>query len=304
MTDTSPPAWREGHVLGGGTRFWVRALGHGDDVAVLLHGFPHDGSTFAGVAPLLAARGWRVVAPDGRGIGRSLASDTVLAPDVLADEISQLVRNLHARRVLLVGHDWGGAVALATAFRHPGRVAGVVLVSSPYRQLDLVRAWHVTLANVPVLPELAARVAPRLVARTALRTQTSVPVLHDAATLDAATRVVGGQPEGWLAYFRQLSRRAVRDEAMRRVRRGVPRLADPPSPPRLRVPGHVVWGEQDPVFPVRLGAGVARDLQVGFEVLPGVGHHPQLESPARLADAVHRFAVTHGLAPAMPPDAG
>src|SRR5690606_12872749 len=38
--------WREGYVAGGDTRFFVRALGHGDDLALLLHGWPEDGSSW------------------------------------------------------------------------------------------------------------------------------------------------------------------------------------------------------------------------------------------------------------------
>ncbi|MEX0835858.1 MAG: alpha/beta fold hydrolase, partial [Nitriliruptor sp.] len=62
--------WREGYVSGGETRFFVRALGHGDDLALLLHGWPEDGSSWRRVAPLLVDAGYRVVAPDLKGFGR------------------------------------------------------------------------------------------------------------------------------------------------------------------------------------------------------------------------------------------
>jgi pimeloyl-ACP methyl ester carboxylesterase len=67
--------WREGYVPGGDTRFFVRALGspgwreparegdRDDDLAVLLHGWPEDGSSWRRVAPLLVDAGYRVVAP-------------------------------------------------------------------------------------------------------------------------------------------------------------------------------------------------------------------------------------------------
>ena len=92
--------WREGYVAAGDTRFFVRALGHGDDLAVLLHGWPEDGSSWRSVAPLLVDAGYRVVAPDLKGFGRSEAPSSGYDPATLADEISQLIRNLHveARR--------------------------------------------------------------------------------------------------------------------------------------------------------------------------------------------------------------
>lgn len=291
--------WREGYVPGGDTRFWVRVAGQGDDVAVLLHGFPHDGSTFTRLATLLVDAGWRVVAPDLKGVGRSEHPHGGYDPQTLGDEVSQLIRNLHVGRAMLVGHDWGGAVALATAFRHPGRVSGAVLVSAPYRQLDLRRAWHIALCNLPVLPELAFRTVPRPLVAAALHHQTTVREAHGREDVDVAARAVQEDPGAWLGYYRTLSRRAVLDWAVRRVRRRVPVLNDPRGPNALRVPVHVVWGANDPVFPVELGSRVAHDLRAELDVLPDVGHHPHVEDPLALARSIVRFTRSAGIAPGM-----
>jgi pimeloyl-ACP methyl ester carboxylesterase len=296
--------WREGYVSGGDTRFWVREAGRGENVAVLLHGFPQDGSAWERVAALLVDQGWRVVAPDVKGVGRSDRPDSGYDPQTLADEISQLIRNLHVKKALLVGHDWGGAIALATAFRHPGRVSGVVLVAAPYRQLDLRRAWHIALCNIPMLPEVAFRLAPRPLVAAALRSQSRLREPFDASAIDAATTAVsGGQPPAWLGYYRTLSRRAVVDWAVRRTRRRLPVVPDPRTPHPLRVPVQVVWGEQDPIFPVSLGTRVARDLGADLDVLPGVGHHLHVEDPLGLARSIQRFATNAHLAPGTGADA-
>ena len=287
--------WREGYVPGGATRFWVREAGRGEDVALLLHGFPLDGASWGPVAELLVASGWRVVAPDVKGVGRTVAADDAYDPQTLADEISQLIRNLHLRKALLVGHDWGGAIALATAFRHPGRVSGVVLAAAPYRQLDLRHAWHIALANLPVLPELAFRVASRPLVTAALRQQTREPGALAGVDHDAVATALAADPSGWLRYFRTLSRGAVAELLVRRARRLLPVLADPRRPHALRVPATVVWGERDPVFPLRLGHRVARDRGVDLEVVAGVGHHLPLEAPSALAQAVQRFAAASDL---------
>ncbi len=287
--------WREGYVPGGATRFWVREAGRGDDVVMLLHGFPLDGSSWEAVAAPLVEAGWRVVAPDVKGVGRTVAADEDYDPQTLGDEISQLIRNLHVRKALLVGHDWGGAVALATAFRHPGRVSGVVMAAAPYRQLDLRHAWHIALANLPVLPELAFRTLPRPLVATALKLQTRQRGAVDAAAIDAATAAVTADPGGWLQYYRTLSRGAIREWLVRRARHRVSVLRDPRRPNALRVPATVVWGARDPVFPLHIGRRVARDLGVDLEVLADVGHHLQLEAPAALARAIHAFALDNHL---------
>ncbi|MFT6803457.1 MAG: pimeloyl-ACP methyl ester carboxylesterase [Nitriliruptoraceae bacterium] len=79
--------------------------------------------------------------------------------------------------------------------------------------------------------------------------------------------------------------------------RRLPVVPDPRTPHPLRVSVKVVWGEQDPVFPVRLGARVARDPQADLDVVPGVGHHLHMEDPLGLARSIQRFATKFELAP-------
>lgn len=312
------PVWREGYVRGGETRFYVRALGSpqwrepapagmlpaageseepGDDLALLLHGWPQDGSSWSAVAPRLAAAGYRVVCPDLKGFGRSDTPRSGYDPATLADEIAQLIRNLHARKAVLVGHDWGGAVALATAFRHPGRVSALLVASSPFRQLDLTVSWHVPLFNVPLAPQLAFKVAGRQLTRAAIRYSAVVQTPFDAAAMDRYADAVTADPAAWLAYYRTLSRRALVDWGVRKIRRRVRFLAPPPEPHRLRVPAMVVWGEEDRVTPYHLAGRVAHDLDARLVPIPGVGHLVHEEAPVTFADAVLDLAGSGPLEP-------
>ena len=279
--------WREGYVAAGDVRFFVRALGHGEDVVLCLHGWPEDGSSFARVAPLLVDAGYRVVAPDLKGFGRTQApSSRGYDPATLADEISQLISALHVRRAVLVGHDWGGAIALATAFRHPGRVRALVVASSPFRQLDLTASWHIPLLNVPVVPEVAFKLAPRALVAGAIN---HAAVVHEAFTdevIDTYARAIAADPRGWLRYYRTLSRKAVMAWSVRRVRSRLPFVDDAPSPHRLRVPTAVVWGEDDPVTPFHLASRVAHDLDATLVGVPGAGHFVHEEDPRALAAAI------------------
>lgn len=281
--------WREGWVMGGDTRFFVRALGHGDDVAVLLHGWPETGAAWGRVAPMLVERGWRVVCPDLKGMGRSDKPSRGYDPETLGDEISQLIRNVHADRALVVGHDWGGAVALATAFRHPGRVSGLVVSSSPYRQLDLRRSFHIPLFNLPVVPELAFRLGAGPLVRLAMGAAMEHPEALDPDVLAEGIDGVAERPHAWLAYYRTLSRRAARDWAVRRVRRALPGSPAPSRPHRLPVPAHVIWGGADRATPVHLAPRVAFDLHADLTVIEGVGHFPHEEDPRAFAAAVLGF---------------
>jgi pimeloyl-ACP methyl ester carboxylesterase len=310
--------WREGYVPGGDTRFFVRALGspdwreperagdRDDELVVLLHGWPEDGSSWRRVAPLLVEAGYRVACPDLKGFGRSDAPKRGYDPQTLADEISQLIRNLHARKAVLVGHDWGGAVALATAFRHPGRVRALVVASSPFRQLDLTRSWHIPLLNLPVLPEVAFKVAPRPLLAAAVRHAAVVKEPFTDEVIDAYADLAAEHPHSWLAYYRTLSRRALRDWTVRRLRSRAGFLKDPAGPHHLRVPATVVWGELDPVTPHHLAPRVAHDLDAALVTLPGVGHFVHEEDPLGLARAVVELAGpgAHATARSSARDAG
>lgn len=284
--------WREGYVPGGDTRFFVRALGHGDDLALLLHGWPEDGSSWRRVAPMLVEAGYRVVCPDLKGFGATEAPRGGYDPETLADEISQLIRNLHVRKAVLVGHDWGGAIALATAFRHPGRVRALAVASSPFRQLDLRRAWHIPLWNLPVLPELAFRNAAgaRALVGASVRYAARVREPFDEDVIDAYAASVSTDPRAWLSYYRTLSRRAIVEYGVRRLRSRTGLLPDPEAPHRLRVPTTVIWGEQDPVTPHHLAPLVAHDLDATLVTLPGVGHFVHEEDPLGTARAVVALA--------------
>jgi pimeloyl-ACP methyl ester carboxylesterase len=276
-------------VAGGDTRFFVRALGHGDDVALLLHGWPETGDCWRQVAPMLAAEGWRVVCPDLKGCGRSSTPGSGYDTRTLADEMSRLIRNLHVRKAVIVGHDWGGAVALATALRHPGRVRALVLSNSPYRRLDPIRAWHVPLFNLPVLPGLANRMRPETLVRLAIARAAVVREGFTDEVISAYADGLASSNGDWLNYYRTIPRRAALGAAARFARRLVPLAGDAGHRPPLRVPARLVWGELDPVLPPSIADRAAADLGADVVRIPGVGHFPHEEDPLSFSRAILDF---------------
>lgn len=287
--------WSEEQVEVGGVRLHVRtgtaALPADAPVALLLHGWPQDGSCWAPVAHRLEAAGYRVIAPDLKGFGRSEAPRRGYDAATLADEISQLIRWATPGKALLVGHDWGGALALGTAFRHPGRVRALVTASSPFRQIDLTAAWHIPLFNVPLAPQLVFKVAGGPLTKATIRYAAENTDAFDEAAYARYGAAVRAAPHGWLAYYRTLSRGAVIDWSIRRIRRRASFLRPPDGPHRLRVPTTVVWGERDRVTPVHLATRVAHDLDAELEIVEDVGHFVHEEAPDAFVDAVLRLAA-------------
>jgi pimeloyl-ACP methyl ester carboxylesterase len=103
-------------------------------VVVLAHGFPELSYSWRHQVPALAAAGYRVLAPDMRGYGRSSRPEAIDDYDIhhLTDDLLGLLDDVGAERATFVGHDWGSMVVTHQALLHPERVAGVVNMSVPF----------------------------------------------------------------------------------------------------------------------------------------------------------------------------
>ena len=107
-------------------------LGSGPPV-VLAHGFPELSYSWRHQVPALAAGGYRVLAPDQRGYGRSTRPDAIEDYDIehLTNDLLGLLDDIGEERAVFVGHDWGSMVVWQLALLAPERVAGVVATSVP-----------------------------------------------------------------------------------------------------------------------------------------------------------------------------
>jgi pimeloyl-ACP methyl ester carboxylesterase len=75
--------------------------------------------------PVLAAHGYRVIAMDSRGHGRSTMSDAPLSYDLMAQDVLGLLDRLEISKVYIVGWSDGGIIGLDLAMTHPDRLAGL-----------------------------------------------------------------------------------------------------------------------------------------------------------------------------------
>jgi pimeloyl-ACP methyl ester carboxylesterase len=112
-------------------------------VVILLHGFPYDIHSYVDVAPILAARGYRVIVPHLRGHGstRFLSASTPRTGQqaAVAQDTIALMDALKIERAILAGYDWGSRTACAVAALWPERVVGIVSVNG-YLVQDISKA--------------------------------------------------------------------------------------------------------------------------------------------------------------------
>jgi len=112
---------------------YVEAGPPGGRPVILVHGWPYDIHTYGDVAPLLAAKGYRVIVPYLRGYGttRFLSSDTLRngQPSAIAVDAIALMDALKIDKAVLGGCDWGARTAGIMAALWPERCKGLVSVS-------------------------------------------------------------------------------------------------------------------------------------------------------------------------------
>ena len=121
-------------VEANGTQLHVAEQGHGP-LVILCHGFPECWYSWRHQLTALASAGYRAVAPDMRGYGRSDQPEAIDQYTIfhLVGDMVGLLDALGERQAVIAGHDWGAPVAWHAALLRPDRFRAVIGLSVPYR---------------------------------------------------------------------------------------------------------------------------------------------------------------------------
>lgn len=278
----------------------IEALAWGDTadpVALLLHGFPDSAWTWAKVGPALAAQGWRVIAPFARGYApSSLARDDDYSIGSLVGDVIGIHRAVGADpRAVVVGHDWGGAVASAVSSSHPELFSRVVLIAIPplpaikalarpglwptlARQMP--RSWYMAVLSVPILSEMLGDRLIRLLWRL------WAPRSDVAEYRRRALESLNDRPRRRAAFSYY---RAVWNPVYRRSREHRPEQQRAFRPPRN--PVLFLQGADDTCGLERTGAHALEHLPPRSRriVIAGAGHFAHLERPDIVVDHIVEY---------------
>jgi pimeloyl-ACP methyl ester carboxylesterase len=278
----------------GDERLHFVSAGHGPTI-VFLHGFPSF--WYCWIRQLEALRGlFRVIAIDAPGAGASARPEWQGAYRVerLAGLVNSFIAGLDGP-VLLIGHDWGAALAFALAQSNPAKLAGVVGIAAPpynlflrllaeerdqrersqymerLRALDLARIMREGLA-----PQIAAS------AYAPLRERGDISA--DEMSLFAASV---GDPEalwGGASWYRENLPSSGQASAA---------VSWPAGSGPLALRSLLIWGEADQTFiPSTPGRFVVENPGATVLRLPEIGHWCMLQAPDAVSAALARFAAT------------
>jgi pimeloyl-ACP methyl ester carboxylesterase len=181
---TFPPAGR--FLMAEGARLhYVEAGAATDPPIILIHGNPGSVRDFDRLIPVLAS-GHRVIAIDRPGHGYSDRPDVRAAtPTAQARQLHSALEQLGVRRPILVGHSWGGALALAYALEFPGDVAGLALLGTRAYPFDGPPDPIYTLLRRPIVGPLLSHTLAPIFARGMLEAKLAAAYHPDTLERDA-----------------------------------------------------------------------------------------------------------------------
>ncbi len=137
------------------TTFYLAAGPEDGPLVIFIHGWPELSISWRYQLNALAALGFRAVAPDMRGYGRSsiYPRSSDYAQELIVQDMLELIDSIGRERAIWVGHDWGSPVVWNLASHYPERCAGVANLCVPYYTIERGLDHTVTLVDRQVYPE-------------------------------------------------------------------------------------------------------------------------------------------------------
>jgi pimeloyl-ACP methyl ester carboxylesterase len=261
-----------------GVRLHCVVAGHGP-LVVLLHGFPEFWYSWRHQIPVLAQH-YTVVAPDMRGYNQSdkppHVNDYVLP--TLVEDVVQLIHSFGQEQAVVVGHDWGAAVAWETALTRPEVIKKLIILNMPHPRLfvqnlltnprQMLRSWYISFFQLPWLPEAALRANNYRLIEQAFR-RMAVHKERFGQDLIEQYKQAAAQPgalTSTINYYRAAARRGLLGVAGR----------DPVG----RIPTLVIWGEQDTALGKELNDRLTHYvLNLRLRFIPDASHWVQQDRP-------------------------
>ncbi len=280
-------SWHHDYCDLGGVRLHYVEQGKGQ-LILLLHGFPEFWYSWRHQIPALAAH-FRVVAPDLRGY--NLSDKPARIGDYrlkrLTDDVLGLVHAFGEKKAIIVGHDWGGALAWSFAAWHAELTERLIVLNSPHPDAyakhirsnlrQLARSWYALFFQIPWLPEWLIRTNRRFFVHRAFRGT----AIHKNAFSDADLQCFAealnkpGAARAAINYYRATFREWARGGAR-------------PLPP-IACPTMLIWGEEDIALGKELTYCMEPYFKNGFKLryISHCSHWVQQDCP----DVVNRWIL-------------
>jgi pimeloyl-ACP methyl ester carboxylesterase len=266
-----------------GHRVGFQAAGSGEQLVVLLHGITSTAEAWRKVMPRLAER-YTVIAPDLIGHGRSAKPRGDYSLSAYAAGVRDLLAVLGYERGTVVGHSFGGGIAMQFSYLFPEYTERMALMASGGlgREVNPLLRAAVLPGSEWVLPLLAREWSVK--AGDAVRSVAGKLGLEAGPDLAEFARGYASlTEEGASDAFIHTMRSVIDHEGQRVSALDRLYLAD-------QLPTMFIWGDSDPVIPVEHGRNAHRIVAHSRYVeIEGSGHWPMLDAPDRIVRELTEF---------------
>jgi haloalkane dehalogenase len=252
-------------------------------VFLLMHGEPTWSYLYAGVIPRLVAAGYRCIAPDLIGFGKSdkVVDDNWYVIERHIESVRHLIDTLDLRDISLVVQDWGGPIGLRQAVDQPERFSRLFILNTwlhhdGYNYTNAIRGWRAAAMN----PEQLGGDMPagRILSLGVRRPGHDVPALiaaYDAPFPDASYKA-GIRRFPWCLPFAQPVEGNAEDQ-----QRCFEALKSWPKP------AHFIFGDADQIFTFEWAQQWSSMIPgATLDKIAGAGHFLQQDAPDELAAAI------------------
>lgn len=295
-----------GYANVNGIRLHYAESGRGDNLVILLHGFPEFWYSWRHQLEALG-KSCHVVAPDMRGYNLSDKPARVedYRIEVLVEDVVGLIDHFGANQAAIVAHDWGAGVAWAAAQKYPQRISKLAVLQVPPAAVwranislrQLLRSWYMFFFQLPRIPEWAIgrkdfaalnRTFRETVARKGTFSDADIEIYKEALRRPGALTAA-------VNYYRANVRRVM---SQRKVIGKPERNGESTTDQtrlggngRIRVPTLFIFGEQDFAILAETVSGIAKYIDAPYrEVrIADVGHWVQNEAVAEVNEALIDF---------------
>jgi len=280
--------WKHDYITTNGIKLHYVTQGDGP-LMLMLHGFPEFWYSWRHQIPEFA-KDYKVVALDLRGYNDSdkpKQQSAYVMREFLQD-VKGVITGLGYEKCILVGHDWGGAIAWSFAHTYPEMVERLIVMNIPHpakfaeglrTPQQLMRSSYMFFFQLPGLPEMLLQASDYQAIETAFKgmavdksafTQADIDAYKDAASKRGALTAA-------LNYYRNVWQQGLLNHNW----------------DVLEVPTLLIWGESDTALGKELTYGTdkyVRNLQIKY--IPNCSHWVQQEKPQIVNQYMREFLAT------------
>jgi pimeloyl-ACP methyl ester carboxylesterase len=254
--------------------------GTGATPILLLHGFAGSLETWRDIQPLLEDS-FTLYMIDLKGAGlSSKPRDANYTIDAQAQIVESFIAHLDLTNVVLVGHSYGGGVALMTTIRlqrtPPSPLARLILIDGAAYPQKL--PFFMKAVNNTLLKAIINQFPAHTRASIALKRTFFDPSKVTDERIDRTARFM--DVPGAHYALAQTARQLIPDDMAAFIS----------ALPTIQLPTLILWGKNDHVIPLATGQRLQEDIPGAvLEILPNCGHLPHQELPAATAQIIRRF---------------